>query len=125
MDSPILGLLHFGSGDQATHYFALCLGAILGTLQIVAARYKRADLLWLEERAGFALGIVLVVGSFVWFFATDKEIFVPGLAGGEFFTLFAAAFATATPLTRVVAFALSRLRPSAPVKARFRKELAP
>ncbi len=117
-------LLHFGSGDQVTHYFALCFFAILGTLQIVAARSKRADWLWVEARAGYALGLGLAVGSFVWFFVTDEAIFIPGLAGGELATLFVAAVATAVPLTRAFAYLLKRVRASAAAKPRLFKEPA-
>ncbi len=105
-----LDLLHFGSGGQALDYFLLCLVAILGTVQGVAVRYRRPDLIWLEGAPGYVLSVFLVAGSFVWFFLTDKEIFSPGLAGGELFTLFVVAFVVAVPTTRVVAWLAARVR---------------
>ena len=105
-----LDLLHFGAGPQAVNYFVFCLGGILGTIQGVAVRYSRADLGWLEERAGYTLSALMVAGSFVWFFLTDQEIFIPGLAGGELFTLFIAALVVAIPVTRIVAFFAGRMR---------------
>jgi hypothetical protein len=111
-----LDLLHFGDGPQAVHYFIFCFAAILGTIQGVATRYQRRDLLWLEGLAGYGLCALLIAGSFVWFFVTDEEIFIPGLAGGELFTIFVAAFIVAIPVTRIVAFALARVRVLAPVQ---------
>ena len=120
-----LNLLHFGAGPQAVNYFVLCLGAILGTIQGVAVRYSRSDLIWLQERAGYALSALMVAGSFVWFFLTDQEIFIPGLAGGELFTLFIAALVVAIPLTRVVAFFAARVRTLAVAPGRSPREKEP
>lgn len=103
-------LLHFGSGLQAIHYFFFSLVGILGAIQGVAVRYHRSDLLWLDDRKGYVLSALMVAGSFVWFFRVDQDIFIPGLAGGELFTLFAAAFVVAVPITRVVAFFAARVR---------------
>jgi len=105
----MFGLLHFGDGPQAINYFILCLVALLGTLQFVAIRYRRRDLIWLDGQPGIFLSMLLIAGSFIWFFVTDQEIFIPGLAGGELFTLFAIALILAAPITRVVAFALARV----------------
>ncbi len=119
----ILNLLHFGSGLQAIHYFIFCLVGILGTIQSVAVRYHRNDLLWLDHRKGYALSALMVAGSFVWFFLVDHDIFIPGLAGGELFTLFAAAFVVAVPVTRVVAFLAASVRASsAPERTAREKE---
>jgi hypothetical protein len=114
-------LLHFGDGPQAFNYFVFSFFAILGTLQFVAVRYARHDLLWFEGRFGYALGIGLVVGSFVWFFVTDKEIFIPGLAGGELFTIFVAAFIAAVPVTRLGALVVKAVQ-AQPVKRAREKE---
>jgi hypothetical protein len=103
-------LLHFGSVSQAVNYFVFCLAAILGTIQGVAVRYNRSDLLWLDGRGGYLFSALTVAGSFVWFFLTDQEIFIPGLAGGELFTLFVVAFVVAVPVTRMVAFFAARVR---------------
>ena len=106
----LFDLLHFGSGYQAVHYFLFCFMAIIGTLQGVAIRYNRRDLIWIEERGGYVFGVLTVSASFLWFFLTDEEIFIPGLAGGELFILFIAARLAAVPVTRVVHVLLVRAR---------------
>lgn len=103
-------LLHFGSARQAIDYFFFCFAAILGTIQGVAVRYSRLDLLWFHGRFGYAFGLLTVAGSFIWFFLSDQEIFIPGLAGGELFTLFVAAFIVAVPTTRIGALVAARVR---------------
>jgi hypothetical membrane protein len=117
-----LNLLHFGAGTQALHYFIFCLTAILGTIQGIAVRYRRSDLVWLEERPGYALSALTVAGSFV---MTDREIFIPGLAGGELFTLFVTALFVAIPLTRTVAYIAARVRLVAAAPARSPREKEP
>jgi len=99
-------LLHLGDGKQALNYFFLCFFAILGALQLVAAKYHRRDLLWTNS----AIGAFLIVASFMWFFVTDQEIFIPGLAGGELFTIFIVAFILATPITRALAWLVQSKR---------------
>ncbi|MDE3091964.1 MAG: hypothetical protein KGJ80_21535 [Chloroflexota bacterium] len=103
-------LLHFGSGSQALNYFLFCFAAILGTIQSVAVHYKRLDLMWFEGHFGYGFSLLTVAGSFVWFFLTDREIFIPGLAGGELFTLFIVAFLAAVPVTRAIALVAARVR---------------
>ena len=120
-----LDLLHFGSGPQAIHYFVFCLAGILGTIQGVAVHYHRDDLLWFDGRGGYAFSVLVVAGSFVWFFLTDQEIFIPGLAGGELFTLFVAAFVVAVPITRAVAFFAARVRAPAVAPKRAAREKEP
>jgi hypothetical protein len=121
----LFNLLHFGSGPQAVNYFVFCLTAILGTIQGVAVRYNRSDLLWLDGRGGYLLGALTVAGGFVWFFVTDQEIFIPGLAGGELFTLFVAAFVVSIPVTRIIAFVATRMRALATVPERAPREKEP
>lgn len=115
-------LLHFGDGPQAINYFIFCLVAILGMIQAVAAHYTRRDLLWFDGTIGYVLGGLAIVGGFIWFFITDQEIFIPGLAGGELFTIFVAAFVLAVPITRIIAFALARVRALTPEKSVREKE---
>ena len=105
-----LDLLHFGDGPQAAHYFVLCLASILGTLQAVAVRHNRQDLIWINGRGGYVFGVLVLLASFIWFFLTDEEIFIPGLAGGELFVVFVSAFISAVPVTRLVNLVLIRLR---------------
>lgn len=97
-------LLHFESGAQAIHYFILCFISILGTIQVVAAHYNHPDLPWFEKRAAYAFGGLAIASSFAWFFLTDEELFIPGLAGGELSSIFFAAFVVAVPATRIIAF---------------------
>lgn len=66
--------------------------------------------MWMDGRGGVLLGSALVAAGFVWFFVADEEIFIPGLAGGEFFALFVAAFLVAVPVTRLVAVLIARVR---------------
>ncbi len=121
---PLFDLLHFGTGTQAAHYFIACLVATLGTLQAVAVRYQRCELLWLEGLAGYVLGAVCVAGGLAWFFLTDDEIFTPGLAGAELFAVFGAAFLVAILFARIIAFGLNWLRSLAPV-SRTQREKEP
>lgn len=111
-------LLHFGSGPQAVHYFVLCFVATIGTIQGAAVRYDRRDLIWIYGTGGYVLAVLLFVSSFVWFFLTDEEIFIPGLAGGEFFVIFVAAFFAAVPVVRLVSLLLVRARVVATVPER-------
>jgi hypothetical protein len=106
----LFNLLHFGDGPQAFHYFVLCFGSIIGVIQAVAIRYNRRDLIWIEEQGGYVFGALAISASFLWFFLADEEIFIPGLAGGELFTVFLAALVIAIPVTRLVHVALVRLR---------------
>jgi hypothetical protein len=106
----LLELLHFGTGSQAIHYFVLCLGGTLGIVQAAAVRYDRRDLIWIAERGGYVFSLVMVASSFMWFLRADKEIFIPGLAGGELFVIFIAALLVAVPATRAVNWVLVRLR---------------
>lgn len=105
-------LLHFNSPAQAIHYFILCLALILGVIQVSAARSNRHDLLWFDARASLLFGALCIPASFVWFFLTDEEIFIPGLAGGELIAIFLAAFFAGVPLARAIAFVFARVRVS-------------
>lgn len=120
--TTFFGLVNIISIDQAIHYVIFCFVAILGAIQFAAARYRRADLVWLEGRNGYVLSATLVIGSFFYFFIVDQEIFIPGLAGGEFFTIFALALVGAVPVTRIIAFVLARMR--APVVSREKEPFA-
>ena len=118
--TTFFGLVNIISIDQAIHYLAFCFIGILGAIQFAAVRYHRADLVWLEGRNGYVLSATFLVGGFFWFFVTDQEIFIPGLAGGEFFTIFALALGGAVPVARIVAFVMARMR--APVVKRAREK---
>jgi len=102
-------MLNFVSGELAAHYFFLAFLAILGVLQLVAARHKLIGLsLWRSRNPtpGYLLGAVLTAGGFVWFFATTPGIFIPGLAGSELAILFGAAGICALAFTLIASSAL-------------------
>lgn len=71
------------------------------------------------------LSATMVVGAFTWFFWADDEIFVPGLAGGELFVLFVVAFLIAVPLTRLVAWLVTRVARSVPAQSQLHQEKEP
>ncbi len=121
----LFNLLNFGSGTQAIHYFVFCLIAVIGTLQGVAARYGRRELAWFDGRTGLLVSGGIVATSFVWFFVTDEEIFIPGLAGGELFAVFIAAFMIAVPVTRLIAALMLRTRTLAIPSASNEREKEP
>jgi hypothetical protein len=108
-----------------SHYFILCFTAILGTIQGVAARYDHHDLLWIEGRGGYVFSGLTIAASFTWFFLADDEIFIPGLAGGELFAIFLAAFVIAVPTSRTIAFILAHVRSLALVQKRVTREKEP
>jgi hypothetical protein len=74
------------------HYFILCFVSCLGVLQWMAARRRKLtfSLLgrWGLGRWGGSIGLLLVAGSFGWFFTCTPNLFSPGLAGGELSILF-------------------------------------
>jgi hypothetical protein len=98
-------MLNFISRELAAHYFLLAFLAILGVLQLVAARRKLIGLsLWGSRNSalGYLLGAALTAGAFAWFFATTPEVFIPGLAGSELAILFGAAGICALAFTLLV-----------------------
>lgn len=102
-------LLHFTGGSLPYNYFLFAFVAALGVLQIVAARYNRSRLLIFAPNVSTALGCIMLVGAFVWFFNIQADLFIPGLAGGELFLEFAGAFASALIVTRLIALARMKL----------------
>ncbi|MFQ5811600.1 MAG: alpha/beta hydrolase family protein [Anaerolineae bacterium] len=106
-------MLNFVSRELAAHYFFLAFLAILGVLQLVAARRKLIGLsLWgsRSPAPGYLLGAVLTAGGFVWFFAATPEVFIPGLAGSELAILFGAAGICALAFTLIASSALQRFQ---------------
>jgi hypothetical protein len=106
----LFDLLHFGTGLQAVHYFVFCFTAITGVLQWVATRYNLRDLVWFKGNGGYLFGPAAIIAGGVWFFLTDEEIFIPGLAGGELFLVFVGAFLASISFTRVANSFLARVR---------------
>ena len=122
-------MLNFVTVELAAHYFFLAFLAILGVLQLVAARHKLTGLSLRGARnpaLGYLLGAALTAGGFVWFFATTPEVFVPGLAGSELVILFGAAGICALTFTLIASSALQgfqhRERAALKAKGHFRHE---
>ncbi len=95
------GLLMLGEGNLALNYILFCVFGFLGAIQFVAGKYARRDLTPLPPRYAQIAGALIFVFAFVWFFAVQPDLFIPGLAGGEFVAYAFVAF--------VCAFLLSRL----------------
>jgi dienelactone hydrolase len=106
-------MLNFGTGALAPSYFLFAVLAVLGTLQLVATRYRLMGLSLIRGRQrtmwGYLLGTTLVGGGFGWFFTAQREeIFRPGLAGAELLVLFALASLGALGSTLLLASLLQR-----------------
>ena len=85
-------MLHFFPPGMLQRYFVFTFVAVLGVLQLTAARYHWAGFSLLGRqrwRWSYGLGVVLLGGAYLWFFGTAQAlIFQPGLAGAELFTIF-------------------------------------
>lgn len=96
-------MLHFFPPGMAERYLLFTFVAVLGTLQLIAARYQWVGLSLLgrqRRRSGYLLGAGLLFSAYVWFFGTSQPlIFQPGLAGTELFTVFAVSTLLATATT--------------------------
>jgi len=107
-------MLDFVSARLALGYLLLCAVSCVGVLQIQAARQPLAGLsLWGGRGLcwwGYPVGLALVLGSFLTFYAYTPGIFLPGLAGTELVVLFAGGFILALVLT-VAAASLTAPRP--------------
>lgn len=91
----VIWILNFGDGFLAVNYLIFCTIASLGTLQFIAGRTRLIGFLLLPQKLSMWIGAILVVGAFVWFFTIQPDLFIPGLAGGEFFALFFGGFLVA------------------------------
>lgn len=105
-------MLNFINLQLARDYLLFAFLAQTGVLQIIAARRRLVGLSFINYARrpflGYILGALLILGSYVWFFATHEAIFQPGPAGSELTFLFAAAGVLAITLALAVA-ELSRL----------------
>lgn len=95
-------------------YFIFASAAIVGVLQVMAARYRLIGLSLIRDvrkpLLGYLLGAVLIIGAFLWFFSTQEEIFIPGPAGAELTSLFAAALVCALASTLFLSALMHRPR---------------
>lgn len=105
----LFGLLMIGEGSLALNYLLFCILGSLGALQFVAGRYDRRMLTFLPPRVAQVAGVGLVVLAYVWFWSAQPDLYIPGLAGGEFLVFAFLAFCAALLLTRVVTALAQRL----------------
>ena len=106
----VIGILNFGEGLLGLHYLIFCTAASLGALQLVAAHARLVGLMFLPAPATRWLGALLAVGAFAWFFTVQPDLFIPGLAGGEFFTLFFLGFGGALVIALGLSVLANRVR---------------
>jgi len=96
-------MLKFVSPRLALSYLFLCTLSCIGVLQIQAARQRLRGLsLWGGRGKSwwsYAVGALLIAGSFAGFYAFTPGLFVPGLAGSELVVLFAAGCILALTIT--------------------------
>lgn len=76
------------------NYLAFAFVACLGALQVVRAR---------RDGTSYAIGIAILVGAFVGFYALAPELLTPGPAGGEMTFLFGGAALASVFVTRLAA----------------------
>lgn len=105
----VIWILNFGEGLLAVNYLIFAAVASLGVLQFVAGRERLVGLTLLPGKVASRLGLFLVAVAYVWFFAVQPDLFIPGLAGGEFFTLFAVGFALAVLISLMLGIIHNRV----------------
>jgi len=100
-------VLNFMIAYLARAYLAYVVLAQVGVLQIIAARRRLIGLAFADYRArpklGYAIGGMLLLGSYIWFFTTYEAIFQPGPAGAELTFLFIVAGILSLGITFTVA----------------------
>ena len=90
-------------------YFLFALVASVGVLQLAAAYSRLYGLLFLNRSLSAALGLALVVGAFIWFFASEPRN-IPDTAGGLDGNQQAILFTAAVGVALVVTLLASSLR---------------
>lgn len=103
------GLIMLGEGLLAPNYFVFCFIASLGVLQFVAARYGLRGMMLLPRRASTWVGLAIILFAYVWFFAVQPDLYIPGLAGGELSTFAVVAFTLAVAASFVLGYVSLRL----------------
>lgn len=103
-------LLMLGEDYLALYYLAFCFIGSFGALQFVAGKYARRDLTPLPARFAQIIGVGLVVFAFVWFFNTRADLFIPGLAGGEFVVYALGGFLAAFVVARALVWFAARVK---------------
>lgn len=107
------GLLMLGENYLALYYLVFCFSGSFGALQFVAGKYARRDLTPLPAPFAQTIGVGLVVFAFVWFFNARADLFIPGLAGGEFVVYAFVGFLAAFGVTRALVWFLARVMQTA------------
>lgn len=110
----LFGLLNFPEGSLAANYLIFCTVASLGAIQFAAARARLIGLLLVPPHVSAWLGLILVGGAYAWFFTVQPDLFIPGLAGGEFFAEFSTGFGLAVAVSLVFGFFAVRWRARSP-----------
>jgi hypothetical protein len=118
----VIGILNFGEGWLAVNYLIFTTVASLGALQWVAGRGRLVGLLLVPAKASMWLGVAMVSGAYVWFFTIQPDLLIPGLAGGELFTLFLTGFVLALLITLGLGIASNRILGRGAFQRPFRRE---
>jgi hypothetical protein len=105
----VIWILNFGEGLLGVNYLIFTTLASLGVLQFVAGRGRLVGLILFSSRLSKWLGVALVAGAYVWFFAFQPDLLIPGLAGGELFTLFLVGFVLALLISVALGIMANRL----------------
>lgn len=105
-------MLNFFPAGMVERYLLFTLLAVLGVLQLMAARHGWVGFSFVgrDRRAwGYVTGAVLLGGAYLWFFGRQQHlIFQPGLAGTELLTVFAMACMMAVGITLALASVLNQ-----------------
>lgn len=99
----------WGEGNLTPNYILFCIFGAFGALQFVAGKYARYDLTPFPSPLGQWVGIAFLVFAFVWFFTIQPDLFIPGLAGGEFVVYSLAGFSIAYVISRFSAWLAMRV----------------
>lgn len=97
------------SAELALGYVIAVFVGMSGLLQLVAARWGRADLRWLPRAAARPVGAALIAAAMVWFYLRFYPlIFVPGPAGLELILLFGGGTVLAVWVARLLHWLVGR-----------------
>ncbi len=107
----LFGLLMWGEGNLTPNYILFCVFGSFGALQFVAGKYARFDLTPFRSPLAQLVGILFLVFAFVWFFTIQPDLFIPGLAGGEFVVYSFIGFSIGYVISRLSAWLATRVAP--------------
>lgn len=101
----------WGEGNLTPNYILFCACGSFGALQFVAGKYARRDLTPFAPRLAQLVGAVFVIFAFAWFFRIQPDLFIPGLAGGEFVVYSFVGFVIAFLISRLLGWLATRFTP--------------